>query len=64
MNKRQRLVLAAGIVIGITTLTLHAQDPSSVPLQTFRSTIDVVTIQASVRDTRGRIVSGLTPSDF
>jgi Ca-activated chloride channel homolog len=64
MNKLHRLILAAGIVIGITTLTLHAQDPSSIPLQTFRSTIDVVTIQASVRDTRGRIVSGLTPNDF
>jgi Ca-activated chloride channel homolog len=64
MNNLHRLILAAAIVIGITTLTLHAQDPSSVPLQTFRSTIDVVTIQASVRDTRGRIVSGLTPSDF
>jgi VWFA-related protein len=31
---------------------------------TFRSAADVVTIQASVRDARGRVVGGLTPSDF
>jgi VWFA-related protein len=32
--------------------------------QTFRASVDVVTIQASVRDTRGRPVRGLTASDF
>jgi VWFA-related protein len=32
--------------------------------QTFRSTVDLVTIQASVRDGRGRVVSGLTAGDF
>jgi VWFA-related protein len=32
--------------------------------QTFRSTVDLVTIQASVRDQRGRVVSGLTTRDF
>jgi VWFA-related protein len=31
---------------------------------TFRSSADVVTIQASVRDNRGRPVKGLKPSDF
>lgn len=31
---------------------------------TFRSSADVVTIQASVRNTRGRPVTGLTPADF
>ena len=31
---------------------------------TFRSSADVVTIQASVRDNRGRTMKGLTPSDF
>jgi len=34
------------------------------PAQTFRSAVDVVTIQASVRDVRGRSVAGLTPTDF
>jgi VWFA-related protein len=34
------------------------------PGPVFRSAVDVVTIQASVRDGRGRPVQGLTPSDF
>ena len=32
--------------------------------QTFKSSVDLVTIQASVRDRRGRPVSGLSPGDF
>ena len=36
----------------------------SQPQLTFRSTVDVVTIQASVRDARGRVISGLTTTDF
>src|SRR5215510_4912663 len=32
--------------------------------QTFRSSVDLVTIQASVRDRRGRPLRGLTPTDF
>ncbi len=32
--------------------------------QTFRASADIVTIQASVRDARGRVVSGLTSNDF
>src|SRR5437870_3958276 len=32
--------------------------------QTFRSSVDLVTIQASVRDHRGRPLRGLTPADF
>ena len=34
------------------------------PQQTFRSAVDVVTIQASVRDHRGRPLKGLTTGDF
>ena len=34
------------------------------PQQTFRASVDVVTIQASVRDARGRPVRGLTANDF
>jgi VWFA-related protein len=34
------------------------------PPQTFRSTLDLVTIQASVRDRRGGVLSGLAPADF
>src|SRR3954468_14184778 len=32
--------------------------------QAFKASTDVVTIQASVRDGRGRVLSGLTPADF
>ena len=42
---------------------LIAQESSDPPL-TFRSAVDVVTIQASVRDTRGRVVGGLRTKDF
>ena len=41
-----------------------AQEPQNQAQQTFRSAVDVVTIQASVRDARGRVVSGLTTTDF
>jgi len=34
------------------------------PVQVFKASADVVTIQASVRDRRGRVLSGLTPEDF
>jgi len=39
----------------------RAQDA---PAQTFRSAVDLVTIQASVRDARGRVLGGLTAKDF
>jgi VWFA-related protein len=42
----------------------RAQEPASQPQQTFRSAVDLVTIQTSVRDARGRVVSGLTTTDF
>jgi VWFA-related protein len=49
---------------GLAVITGRAQEtPSPIPL-TFRSTVDLVTIQASVRDARGRVVSGLTTPDF
>jgi VWFA-related protein len=41
-----------------------AQSSGDQPMQLFRSSADVVTIQASVRDQRGRVLSGLTPADF
>jgi Ca-activated chloride channel homolog len=53
--------IAAAVVIGAGSL--HAQEPQAEPT-TFRSSVDVVTIQTSVRDARGRIVQGLTPADF
>jgi VWFA-related protein len=57
------LCLAA---LAVGHATLLAQDaPVAQPApQTFRSTVDLVTIQAMVRDARGRVVNGLTASDF
>ncbi|HET7698978.1 MAG TPA: VWA domain-containing protein [Vicinamibacterales bacterium] len=40
-----------------------AQDPQA-PRATFRSALDVVTINASVRDRQGKLVTGLKPEDF
>ena len=51
--------IGAGPFIGAPTAQEAAQ-----PQQTFRAAVDVVTIQASVRDARGRVVSGLTTTDF
>jgi VWFA-related protein len=41
-----------------------AQTTGEQPRQTFRTSADVVTIQASVRSTRGRPIQGLTTADF
>jgi VWFA-related protein len=65
---RQRLIIA---IIAITasvalagSLIRAAQPQDGQAQQTFRSSTDLVTIQASVRDTHGRVVRGLTPADF
>jgi Ca-activated chloride channel family protein len=62
----QRLVVGIGIAGGLMAVSGGAQErqePAGQSL-TFRSALDLVTIQASVRDHRGRIVSGLTSDDF
>ncbi len=41
-----------------------SQPPGDQPQQRFRSSADVVTIQASVRNHRGRPMNGLTAADF
>ena len=56
--------VAAGLSIGLVTVSPSAQDAVLPQQQTFRSAVDVVTIQASVRDARGRVLSGLTTTDF
>src|SRR5260221_3392008 len=60
----QRFVIGIGIIGGLAVVSRSAQEPTSQSAQTFRSALDVVTIQASVRDARGRMVSGLTTTDF
>ncbi len=49
---------------GVTAIPLNAQVPGEGAPPRFRSALDVVTIQASVRDTRGRTLSGLRADDF
>src|SRR5438477_5845871 len=49
--------------IGFAAASLYAQARQAVE-STFRSSVEVVTIQTSVRDARGRTVQGLTPADF
>ncbi len=59
-----RLAVAAtvGLIAGRGVAT-RAHDQGQ-PSQTFKTGVDVVTIQASVRDARGRVLSGLTTMDF
>ena len=52
------------MVFGAAAVVLRAQSPEAQPMQTFRSSVDVVTIQASVRDARGRSLQELTVADF
>jgi VWFA-related protein len=61
---RHRQLIGIGIIGGLAVISPRAQEISNSPRQTFRSAVDVVTIQASVRDGRGRVVSGLTATDF
>lgn len=57
--------LAVVLCISCTLPVLvHAQPGPDQVQDTFRSAVDVVTIQASVRDARGRVVQGLTRLDF
>jgi len=58
-----RLVIALSISSTLLAV-VHAQTTPDQVQDTFRSSLDVVTIQASVRDARGRVVQGLTRLDF
>jgi VWFA-related protein len=59
-----RGLLVVAIVSAVSLASPSAQKGLPPAQETFRSAVDVVTIQASVRDARGRVVSGLTTSDF
>jgi VWFA-related protein len=59
----RRLVIAIAIVSGLM-VSPRAQEAPTQPPQVFRSAVDVVTIQASVRDGRGRLLTGLMAADF
>lgn len=57
------LCLSAAALVLIDA-SINAQSPGEPAQEAFRSSVDLVTIQASVRDSRGRIVQGLRPGDF
>ena len=59
-----RLVLSAAVATTLTGVSLLAQGQGHKPPATFRSSVDLVSIQASVKDRRGRPVRGLTTADF
>ena len=64
-TRSARLSVAVGLcVVALARSPIAQESVASDPPLTFRSAVDVVTIQASVRDTRGRIVGGLRPKDF
>lgn len=62
-------VAFAAILVSATLHASSAQDPTpggqiEAPQVTFKSSVEVVTVTASVRDGRGRIVRNLKKSDF
>jgi len=63
-----RPLAGVAALVGAAVVSVGAQQPASPPpiqpQEVFRSAVDVVTIQASVRDGRGRALSGLTADDF
>lgn len=65
MNAVQnRILVALAVPTFLAAVPLGAQAPVQRPQATFRSSVDLVSIQASVRDKRGRPVKGLTTADF
>jgi VWFA-related protein len=56
--------LVSALLVVVSAAPVAAQGLDAQPVQIFRAAADVVTIQASVRDRRGRVLSGLTPDDF
>src|SRR3954464_11225803 len=65
MTSRFCTVLATAVVFATDALSpLSADSRRDQPPPAFRAAADVVTIQASVRDARGRMLGGLPPNDF
>lgn len=54
----------SALLVAVSAVPVAAQGLDAQPAQIFRASADVVTIQASVRDRRGKVLSGLTPADF
>ena len=57
--------LVSALLVALVAAPVAAQGLADTqPVQVFKASADVVTIQASVKDRRGRVLSGLTPQDF
>jgi VWFA-related protein len=61
---RDQFVIALTVLSAVGGVSLRAQQPVEQPQATFRSAVDLVSIQASVRDKRGRPMRDLTTRDF
>ena len=59
-----RLLLGIAVAAAAGHGIVLAQSPGDQPRATFRSAVDLVSIQASVRDKKGRPLPGLTAADF
>lgn len=59
-----RYIVSTFAVVGVASVLVRAQFSEAQPQKMFRSAVDIVTIQASVRDARGRSLQGLTATDF
>jgi VWFA-related protein len=64
MKSLIRLSVVLSFMVSGGVAALSAQQPGGDPVPRFRSAADVVTIQAAVRNGRGRPVAGLTAADF
>ena len=64
ISRDARCLVLTGILGCMWIVAPGAQEAPARTKQTFRSAVDVVTIQASVRDRRGHVVNGLTARDF
>ena len=56
--------IIALLVSSASIIPVTAQTPAEPPVKTFRSATDLVSIQASVRDKRGRPLNSLKTTDF
>ncbi|MGH2435830.1 MAG: VWA domain-containing protein [bacterium] len=59
-----RFLIALLVLTPVGLGAQSAQPPVDQPQKTFRSSVDLVTIQASVRDGKGRPMKGLRTADF
>lgn len=62
----RRWLLTLGITVGVVvgSAPTWAQDPAAQEVPRFRSGVDVVSVGATVKDRKGRLVAGLTAQDF